>query len=85
MATSPQNVKKMKKEGRVTNNYHFISDDLDQLAEIFDAKWQGPIPHTIVVAPGGGISYRHSGQLDPVELTRAIVLAIEKATSAKKH
>lgn len=85
MPVSPHKAKEMKAEGRTTNNYHFKSDELDKLADIFDAKWQGPIPHTIVVAPGGEISYRHSGQLDPVELTRAIVLAIEKATSGTKH
>lgn len=85
MPVSPQKAAQMKAEGRTTNNYHFMSDELDKLAETFDAKWQGPIPHTVVIAPGGEISYRHSGQLDPVELTRAIVLAIEKATSGKKH
>ena len=74
---SPHGKKSVEKEGRTTNNYHFQSDDLDGLANAVDAKWTGPMPHTVVIAPGGNIVFRHTGQLDIVELRRAIVKQLE--------
>ena len=60
-------------EGRTTNNYIWSSEDLDALAEALDAQWQGPLPHTLLVAPGGEVLYRHTGQVDVIELRHAIV------------
>jgi len=78
---APHTVKQMAEEDRrATNNFHYQSDDLDALADALDTKWQGPIPHTIVVAPGGEILYRHTGHVDIVEMRRAVVHGIEKAT-----
>ncbi|MEM9079851.1 MAG: redoxin domain-containing protein [Verrucomicrobiota bacterium] len=70
------NTKKVMKEERETNNFHYTSDDLDALAEALDAEWQGPIPHTVLIAPGGKVSWRHTGQVDAVEMRRAIIEAI---------
>ena len=42
-------------------NYIFNSDDHDALADALDKQWQGPLPHTILVAPGGKVIYRHTG------------------------
>jgi hypothetical protein len=33
----------------------------------------GPIPHTIVVAPGGEIVYRHTGVIDRATVENAIL------------
>lgn len=84
LPVAPDTVKGMKKEGRTTNNYHYQSDDLDALAEALDAKWQGPIPHTIVIAPNGKITFSHTGAFDPVALREAIVKTIEGMSVAKK-
>ena len=54
-------------------NYIYSGADKDKLAEALDREWQGPIPHTILVAPGGKIIWRHTGAVDPLELKRAIV------------
>jgi peroxiredoxin len=54
-------------------NYIFTSDDHDALADAVDKEWPGPLPHTILVAPGGKVLYRHTGQLDILELKQAIV------------
>lgn len=54
-------------------NYLFSSVDHDALADALDKEWQGPLPHTILIAPGGKIIYRHTGQVDLPELKRAIV------------
>ncbi|HEV8604163.1 MAG TPA: redoxin domain-containing protein [Tepidisphaeraceae bacterium] len=54
-------------------NYIFSSDKRDALVEALDAKWPGPVPHTILVAPGGKVIYRQTGEFDAMELKKAIV------------
>ena len=54
-------------------NFIFAGDNRDKLAEALDPKWEGPLPHTILIAPGGKVLYRKTGQFDPLELKRAIV------------
>ena len=59
-------------------NYIF-EGDVYALIEALDPNWPGALPHAIIVspAPGGGkITYRHTGQFDPLELKRAIVKQI---------
>ncbi|NNC87445.1 MAG: redoxin family protein [Akkermansiaceae bacterium] len=72
-ALSPLTAKSVAAEGRRTNNYHYDSDDLDALAEALDAEWQGPLPHTLLLAPGGKVIFRHTGRIDPIAVRRAIV------------
>jgi len=55
-------------EGRTTNNYLFTDPSSDALIKVLDPEWQGPLPHTVIIAPGGKIVYRKTGQLDPHEL-----------------
>ncbi|PAW60910.1 MAG: redoxin [Verrucomicrobiia bacterium Tous-C2TDCM] len=59
-------------EGRRTNNYLYRGST-DSLAESLDPEWQGSLPHTVVVAPGGEILHRFSGEVDPGELREALV------------
>jgi peroxiredoxin len=54
-------------------NYVFKSTDRDAFAEALDKDWPGPVPYTLVVAPGGKVVYRKVGAIDPLELKRAIV------------
>ena len=54
-------------------NYHFTGDDRDALFAALDKEWDGPIPHTVLVAPGGKVLYRATGPFDPLALRRAIV------------
>jgi peroxiredoxin len=62
------------KENHVSaTNYVLGSPDRDKFAEVLDREWPGPIPYTLVIAPGGKVLYRKSGQVDPLELKRAIV------------
>jgi len=58
----------LKAEGRSTNNYLFTDPSSDALIKALDSEWQGPLPHTVVIAPGGKIVYRKTGALDPHEL-----------------
>ena len=54
-------------------NYLFTGPNKDVLAEALDKEWPGPVPYTVVIAPGGKVVYRKSGAFDPLELKRAIV------------
>ncbi|HEY4245921.1 MAG TPA: redoxin domain-containing protein [Lacunisphaera sp.] len=61
-------VKSLKEEGRTTNNYVFTDPSNDVLIKALDPVWAGPLPHTVIIAPGGKIVYRKTGILDPQEL-----------------
>jgi thiol-disulfide isomerase/thioredoxin len=63
----------LKKNEASTRNYLFHSDDEYALIEAVDPEWQGSLPYTLLIAPGGEIIYRHMGAFDPLEVKRAIV------------
>ena len=54
-------------------NHIYSGDSRDRFMEVLDSEWTGPIPHTVLIAPGGKVIYRKTGQIDPLELRRAIV------------
>jgi len=54
-------------------NFHLTTDNRDQFAEALDKEWPGPVPYTMLIAPGGKVLYRKSGAIDPLEVKRAIV------------
>jgi peroxiredoxin len=56
-----------------SKNYIFDSDDQDVLAEALDSQWPGPVPYTLLIAPGGKVIFRKSGPIEPLELKKAIV------------
>ncbi len=56
-----------------STNYLFTGDSRDRFAEALDSEWPGPIPYTILVAPGGKVIFRKVDEIDPLELKRAIV------------
>lgn len=62
-----------KKEAAISNNFIFESENRYDLVENLDPKWQGEIPYTIIVEPGGKVVYRSSGGLKFFELRKAIV------------
>jgi len=54
-------------------NYIYDSTDRDKLADALDPKWPGPVPYTLLIAPGGQIIFRQDGPMEPLEVKRAIV------------
>ena len=64
------------KEGRTTSHYLFTGASQDPLVAALDADWPGPLPHTVLVAPGGKIVWRHNGPIDPAATRAAIVAAM---------
>lgn len=76
-ALSDKTKPSLKKEGRTTNNYIFAGENPDKLAEAIDKEWTGAQPHTVIISPKGEILWRHSAQVEGVELRRQIVKALE--------
>jgi peroxiredoxin len=55
-----------------SQNYLFNSDSRDELFDSIDKKWEGALPYTVLIAPGGEIVYRKHGEIDPLQLKRII-------------
>jgi thiol-disulfide isomerase/thioredoxin len=66
----------LKAEGRKGNAYVFNEASSDALIEALDPEWPGPIPHTLLVAPGGEVIFRHNGEIDGDELRGKILEAM---------
>lgn len=54
-------------------NYLFSSDNKYQLIEAVDTAWQGALPYTIIVQPGGKIVYARQGPVNLAEMKKIIV------------
>jgi peroxiredoxin len=68
------NALKLLRENHLScQNYILHVKDRDKFAEVFDKQWPGPVPHTLLIAPGGTVLYRKTGDIDPLELKRAVV------------
>jgi thiol-disulfide isomerase/thioredoxin len=63
----------LKSEQASTRNLSFDKGDPYALIEAVDPKWQGALPHTILVAPGGEVIYRSEGAFDTLALRKVIV------------
>jgi thiol-disulfide isomerase/thioredoxin len=55
-----------------STNYIFRLNDKDKLMQVVDPKWQGTLPYTALVEPGGKIAWVHPGATDPEELKQII-------------
>jgi thiol-disulfide isomerase/thioredoxin len=55
------------------HNVAFDKGDPYALIEAVDPQWQGALPHTIVIAPGGKVIYRSEGAFETLALRKAIV------------
>src|SRR5713226_4954099 len=56
-----------------TTNYRAAIKDRDRFADLLDKEWPGPVPYTLLIAPGGTVLYRKSGSVEPLAVKRAIV------------
>lgn len=63
----------LEKIGASTRNLIIGLADARELARVLDREWQGPLPYTVLIAPGGALAYRKLGAFDPVELEGVIV------------
>jgi peroxiredoxin len=61
-----------KKEASNTN-YIFNGENSYDLIEAVDKDWQGALPYTLLIAPGGEIIYKVDGPIDPLTVKKEIV------------
>lgn len=54
-------------------NYLFNGNDKNKLIKAIDPSWQGALPYTVLIEPGGKIVYKKSGTIDPANLKTTIV------------
>ncbi|HAZ07452.1 MAG TPA: hypothetical protein DCZ01_02765 [Elusimicrobia bacterium] len=63
----------LKKQQASFKNFQFSATDKYALIEAVDPQWPGSIPYTLLIEPGGKIIFRKLGEIDPLELKKAIV------------
>ncbi len=63
----------LKKSQASNQNYIFESGDIYKMIELIDPNWQGALPYTLLIEPGGKIVYARQGTIDPQQLKRTIV------------
>jgi peroxiredoxin len=66
----------LRKEHLSATNHIHSGGSRDDLVQALDPAWEGPIPHTVLIAPGGKVLYRKTGAFDPRELKVAIADAV---------
>lgn len=65
-------------------NYISTVSNRDKFGDLLDTDWPGPVPYTLLIAPGGKVIYRKSGAFDPLEVRRAVVEAIGRTYASRK-
>jgi peroxiredoxin len=73
-------LKILKQEHASSRNLMFASDDTYALQAAFEPKWEGAVPFTIVIAPGGKVLFQQQGEVDVLEVRRAILAHLENET-----
>lgn len=63
----------LKSKHSAVSNYLFSENDKYALIEAVDKNWNGALPYTVLVEPGGRIVWSHQGDVDFLALKRAIV------------
>jgi len=78
-AALPKRLKpSLEKEGRKSNNYLYTDASMDSLIKALDPEWSGPQPHTLLVAPGGKVEFRHTGEISEEDLLDKILEVMGK-------
>jgi len=55
-----------------SRNLIFGTDDVYTMMAAFDKNWEGGVPFTMVIAPDGKVVYQQQGEIDILELRRAV-------------
>jgi hypothetical protein len=51
--------------------------DKSALGQALDPDWNGELPHTLLIAPGGKVLYRQTGAIDFLAMRRALLPALD--------
>jgi len=66
-------LKFLEKTNSALTNYIFDQDDKYALIEAVDPNWNGALPYSMLIEPGGKVVWSHQGEVDFLELKRVIV------------
>lgn len=72
MARKPNALNFLVKKQASSKNYIFTGDKY-AFIEAVDKKWEGSLPYTLFIAPGGKIIYGKQGLIDHLEVKKIIV------------
>ncbi|HEV8282790.1 MAG TPA: redoxin family protein [Chitinophagaceae bacterium] len=73
MAKKDKALSFLKAKQASNKNYIFNIDNKYSLIEAVDPKWQGALPYTVIVEPGGKIVYARQDMIDPSKIKKLIV------------
>lgn len=65
----------LKKKKASTKNY-ILDGDKYKFIEALDKKWEGSLPYTLFIAPGGKVLYAKQGIIAPLEMKRLVANSI---------
>ncbi len=63
----------LERQHATSRNLLFASDDTYEMMAAFDAKWNGGVPYTVLLGPGGEVLFSTQGAVDPLKLRRLIL------------
>ena len=63
----------LQKNEASNRNYIFNDDDIYKAIEAVDPDWQGALPFTMLIEPGGKIVYKKQDVIDPLKMKKLIV------------
>lgn len=66
-------LKFLKGKASALPNYLMDTDDKYEVIKIVGEEWDGSLPITLLIEPGGKVAYRVPGTIDALELKKAIV------------
>jgi thiol-disulfide isomerase/thioredoxin len=72
-AKEQQVLSALKKQQASCKNYLFAGGDTYQLMQAIDKDMLGGLPYTLLIEPGGKVTCRRLGLIEPLELKKAIV------------
>jgi peroxiredoxin len=75
MERKPNALNFLTKKQASMKNYIFKGDKYAFIEQV-DKKWEGSLPYTIFIAPGGKILYSKQGVIEPLELKRLIAESV---------
>lgn len=72
-ARKPDVLSFLQKQQASNKNYIFNKDDVYELIEAVDPEWQGALPYTLLIEPGGKIVYKKQDTINPAQMKKLIV------------
>jgi thiol-disulfide isomerase/thioredoxin len=70
----------LQQEHASSRNFLFGTEDTYGLQAAFEPSWQGGVPFTMVIAPGGKVIFQQQGEVDVIALRRVILAHLENET-----